>query len=111
MPGKFCTFRKHPQLELPLVYALTVCVPAIVELALVLVRPFFRDVVGSVVCAWREIQEEWLIGGNLFAIRNESNRFVRKVFSEVIPLLRCFRWIHLVIVVDEVGIILMRVAA
>src|SRR5262245_35370394 len=111
MPGKRRPLRQDSKFELPLVYMFAVCVPAVIELAFILVRPFFRNVVRGVVGAGRKIQEEWFIGRYLFAIGNELNGFVGEVFGEVITLLWCFRRINLMVIVNQVWIILMRVTA
>src|SRR5947207_13073811 len=61
--------------------------------------------------AGREIQEEWFIRCHLLAICDELDRLVGQILSEVITLFRSFRRIDLVVVVYEVGIVLLGVAA
>ena len=58
-----------------------------------------------------EVQEEWLIGRNLPGVGNEADRFVHQVFGEMIALLRRLFRLDLVVVVDQLRIILVRVAA
>ena len=99
------------QLFLPREHLLAIDVPALVELALVFVRPFLRHVVGRVVRAGREIQKERLVGRDLLQVGDEADRLVGEIRGEVIAFLRRFRRLDLMIVVDEVGIILMGVAA
>ena len=99
------------QLFLPREHLLAIDVPALVELALVFVRPFLRHVMGRVVRARREIEEERLVGRDLLQVGDEADRLVGKVGGQVIAFFRRLRRLDLMIVVDEVGIILMGVAA
>jgi hypothetical protein len=91
--------------------AFAIEVPAFVELALVFIRPFFRNMMGRMVRARREIEKERLVGSDLLQVGDEADSLVSKIGGEVIALFRRFRRLDLMIVVDEVGIILMRVAA
>ena len=61
--------------------------------------------------AGAEIQEEWLIGRYLLRVANELYALVDQVFGQVIALLRCLRRLDLVVVIDQIGIILVGVAA
>ena len=101
MPSSFC-LREH---------LLAIDVPAVVELALVFVGPFLRHVMGRVVRARREIEEERLVRRDLLQVGDEADRLVGEIRGQVIAFLRRLRRLDLMIVVDEVGIILMRVAA
>ena len=64
-----------------------------------------------VVSAGAEIQEERLVGRHLLRVANELYGLVDQVFGQVIALLRRFRRLDLVVVVDQIGIILVGVAA
>ena len=99
------------ELFLPREHFLAIDVPALVELAFVFVRPFLRHVVGRVVRARREIEEERLVRSDLLQVGDEADRRVGEIGGEVIAFFRRFRRLDLMIVVDEVGIILMGVAA
>src|SRR5262245_19745863 len=66
--------------------------------------------VGRMMSAGREVQEERFVRRHLLTVRNELDGFIRQVFGQVIALLRRLRRIHLVVVVNQVGIVLMRVA-
>ena len=99
------------QLFLPREHLLAIDVPALVELALVLVRPFLRHMMRRVVRSRREIEEERLVRRDLLQICDEADRLVGKVRREVVAFFRRFRRLDLMIVINEVGIILMRVAA
>ena len=57
-----------PSSLLPREYLLAICVPTLVELTLVFVRPFLRNVVRSMVRAGREVQEERLIWSDLLEV-------------------------------------------
>ena len=104
-------FGHDAELFLPREHLLAIDVPALVELALVFVRPFLRDVMGRMVRARREIEEERLVGSDLLQVGDEADRLVGEIRREVIAFLRSFRRLDLMIVVDEVGIILVGVAA
>src|SRR5208283_1519668 len=62
-------------------------VPALIELALVLVRPFLRDVMRSVGRARREVCEERLVGNERLLLANPVDGLVRHVLHQVIALL------------------------
>ena len=66
---------------------------------------------GRMVRARREIEEERLVWSDLLKIGDEADRLVGKIGGEVIALFWGLRRLDLMIVVDEVGIILMGVAA
>jgi hypothetical protein len=66
---------------------------------------------GRVVRARREIEDERLVWRDLLQVGDEADRLVGEVGREVIAFLRRLRRLDLMIVVDEVGIILVGVAA
>ncbi len=90
---------------------LAVGVPAVVELAGVLVGPLLGHVVRRVRRAEAEVQVEGLVGVDLPGVGDELDRLVDEVRGEVVALLGRRRRLDLVVVVDEVGIPLARVAA
>ena len=65
-------------------------VPALVELALVLLDPVLRHVVRRVAGARREIHEERLVGHQRLLLARPLDRLVRHVFGEVVALFRGF---------------------
>lgn len=85
--------------------------PAVVELPPVAVGPFFRHVVRSVHGAAGEIQEKRLVGGRLLGIADETDGLIRQVFGEVVAFFRRFGRFDRVIVVDQVRVILVGIAA
>ena len=66
---------------------------------------------GRVVRARREIEKERLVGRDLLQVGDEVDRLVGKIGGEVVALFRRLWRLDLMIVVDEIGIILMGVAA
>ncbi len=92
-------------------HLLTIGVPAVVELALVLVGPLLRDVMRRMLGAGREVDEERLVWRELLAVADEADRLVHQVGREVIALLRRLRRFDLAVVVDEIGVVLAGVAA
>ena len=90
---------------------LPVGVPAVVELARILVSPLLGHMVGGVGGTGTEVQEERLVRVDLLGIGDEADRHVGEVLAEVISLLGRPGWLNLVVVVDEVGVPLTRVAA
>ena len=63
-------------------------VPALIELALVLVGPLLRHVVRRVAGARREVHEERLVGHQRLLLARPLDRLVRHVLGEVVALLR-----------------------
>ena len=63
-------------------------VPALIELALVLVGPLLRHVVRRMAGARREVHEERLVGHQRLLLARPLDRLVRHVLREVIALLR-----------------------
>ena len=64
-------------------------VPALVELALVLVRPLLRDVVRRVRRAGREVHEERLVREQRLLLTDPGHGLVGHVLDEVIALFGC----------------------
>ena len=100
-----------PQLLLAREGLLAVGLPAVVELAGVLVGPLLGHVVRRVRGPEAEVQVEGLVGVDLPRVGDELDRLVDEVGGEVVALLRRRRRLDLVVVVDEVGIPLAGVAA
>ena len=90
---------------------LPVGVPAVVELARVPVGPLLRHMVRRVRRAGAEVQVERLVRVDLLGVGDELDRLVDQVLGQVVALLRRARRLDLVVVVDQVGIPLARVAA
>ena len=65
-------------------------VPALIELALVLLDPVLRHVVRRVAGARSEIHEERLVGHQRLLLARPLDRLVRHVFGEVVALFRRF---------------------
>ena len=85
--GKLAILRDHAQLLLAGQRLLAQLVPSLVELALVLVGPFLRDMVRGVGRARREIDEERLVGGKRLLLANPPDGLVGHVIHQVVPLL------------------------
>ena len=85
--GELRVRRNHAQLLLLRERPLALRVPAVVEHALVLVRPFRRDVVRRVGRAGREVDEEGLVGHERLLLGDPVDRLVGHVLGEVIALL------------------------
>ena len=92
-------------------HLLAIGVPAVVELARVLVGPFLRHLVGGVVGARGEVQEEGLVRCHLLEVGDELDGLVGQVDRQVIALVGRLRRLDLVVVEDEIGIVLVGVAA
>ncbi len=90
--------------------ALAVGVPAVVELTLVLVRPFLRDVMGTVDRAACPIHEEWFVRLEGFVPVQPSDRIVGQVFAEVVALFRSFRRMHVGRIAHQVRFVLRGLA-
>ena len=111
VPGQHGVLRHDAELFLSREDPLPELVPAVVELALVLVGPRLRHVMRRMVRARREIEKERFVGRDLLEVGDERDRPIGEIFGEVIALFRRFRRLDLMVVVDEVRIVLMRVAA
>ena len=103
--------RQQAELLLAREYRLSVGVPAGVELALVAVGPLLRHVVGSVRRAGREVHEERLLGGIHVRVEDLLDRVVGQVLAEVVALLRRPRLRDRRVVLGQVGIPLVGLAA
>ena len=109
--GELGAFRQEPHLHLAFVDLRSICVPAIVEHALVLVGPLARNLVRCVRGARAEVSKERFLWGDLLGVGDEPDHAISQVGSEVITLFRSLRRRDLVVVVHEVRVVLARVAA
>ena len=108
---QFGARRDDAHLELALVDDLAVLVPAHVELALVLVRPFLGHMVRRVAGARGVIQEERLVRRVDLRILDELDGLVGQVDAQVVALLRRLGLLDLVVVVGQLRIPLVGFAA
>ena len=92
-------------------HLLAIGVPAVVELAGVLVGPLLRHVVRRVRRPEAQMQVERLVGVDLAEVGDELDRLVDEILGEVIALLGRLRRLDRVVVVHEFRIPLARVAA
>ncbi len=90
---------------------LAVGVPTVVELAGVAVGPLLGHVVRRVGRPEAQVQVEGFVGVDLAKVRDELDRLVDEVLRQVVALLGRLRWLDRVVVVDELGVPLARVAA
>ena len=111
MTGELAVRRHDPEFLLACEGAFPVGVPAVVELAGVLVGPFLGDVMGGVGGTRAEVEVEGLVRVDLLGVGDELHRLVHQVRGEVVALFGCRRRIDLVVVVDQVGVPLAGVAA
>ena len=81
----------HAQFLLPIERDLALFVPAVGELALVLVDPFLGDVMRRVGGTRREVHEERLVRQQGFLLARPRDRLVGQVFGEVVALFRRLR--------------------
>ena len=79
--------RDDAQLLLPLERDLALLVPAVGELALVLVDPLLRHVMRGVRGARREVHEERLVGHQRLLLAHPADRLVGQILGEVVALL------------------------
>ena len=103
--------RQQAELLLAREHRLAVGVPARVELALVAVGPLLRHVVRSVRRAGRVVHEERLLGRVDVRVEDQLDRVVGQVLAEVVALLRRPRLRDRRVVLGQVGIPLVRLAA
>ena len=103
--------RHDAELLLAREHLLPVGLPAVVEGALVLVRPLLGYVVRRVRRTGAEVQVERLVGVDLVGVGNELDRLVGEVRGEVVALLGRRGRLDLMVVVDEIGVPLAGVAA
>ena len=94
-------WRDDPHIQLALVDDLAVLVPAHVELALVLVRPFLGHVVRGMSCARGVVQEERLIGCGDVSVLDELDRLVGQVAAQVVAFLRLPGLLDRVVVIGQ----------
>ena len=99
------------KLLLPRKGLLSVRFPAIVEGARVTISPFPGHVMRRVHRAGGEIQEERLRRRDLLRVGDKLNRLIGQVFGQVIAFGGRFRRFDLVLVVDEIRVVLVGVAA
>ena len=104
-------FGQQPQLDLAREDAGADRLVALVEPALVLVGPLQRHLVRRVAGLRREVHEERLVGVDHLRVADELDRLVREVVGDVVAVLGPARRVDLVVVVDEVGIPVVRLAA
>ena len=86
-------------------------VPAQVELAAVRLDVLLRRLVRRVARAGREPEEERLVGRGGAQVLHEQDRLVGQVLGEVVALLRRARRLDEVVVVHELGVVLVGLAA
>ena len=84
---------------------------ALVELALVLVGPFREHVVRGVPAPGREVHEERLVGVDDLGRLDHADRLVGEVLREVVALLGRAGRVDLAVVLHQVGVPLVRLAA
>ena len=87
--GQLAVRRDHAQLFLTGEGFLAQLVPALVELALVLVGPLLGDVMRGVGRAWREVDEEGLIGRERLLLAHPGDGLVGQIRHEVVALFGC----------------------
>ena len=98
----------HAHLLLPREHELAVRLVPHVEAPLVLVDPLLGGVVRGMAGARAVVEEERLVGRDGLRVTDELERLVGDVRAEVVALLRWLRLVDGVVVVDEVGIPLVR---
>ena len=111
VPRQFGVGRNDPQLLLAGEHLPAVGIPALVEAPRVPVGPLLRHMVRCVRRAGAEMQEERLVRGHLLGVGDEGDGVIGQVLGQVIALRRATRRLHLVVVVDQLGIPLAGVAA
>ena len=96
---EFGVGRNPAQLLLAREYALPIGVPAVVELAFVLVGPFLEDLVRPVTGTRRPVEEERLVRREGLMPAQPVDAALREVFAQMIPFV--LRRLDLVGVLDE----------
>ena len=109
--GQLGALREDPELLLSFENKLAIGLVAHVELALVLLDPLLRRVMRSVAGAWAEVHEERLVGRDRLGVLDELDRLVGEVRGQVVSVLGHGRLVDRVVVVDQVGIPLVGLAA
>src|SRR4030095_5214091 len=103
--------RDDTKLFLPRQSPLAQLVPAVIKFALVFVGPFLRHVMRRVSGARAEVHKEGFIWGDLLGIGDETDRFIYQVFGQMVAFFRCLLCFNRVFVVEQLGIILVCLAA
>ena len=80
---QLCIGRNHAELLLTLEHLLALGVPALVELALVLIAPVLVHLMRSMSCAGREIQEEGLVRSSLLLAIDVGDGLVGDLIAQV----------------------------
>ena len=109
--GEHGAFRDDAQLLLAREGVLAVGVPAAIEFALVFVGPFLRHVVGRMHGAGAEVHEEGFVGRHLLGVGDHRPGLRHQIGGEVVALLRRGRRFHLAVVLHQLRVVLVRVAA
>ena len=102
---------EEPELLLAREHGLAVRVPAVVEGALVAVGPFLRHVMRGVRAAGRVVHEERLLRSVHVGVEHELDRLVGQVLAQVVALLGRARLGHRRVVLGQVRIPLVGLAA
>ena len=92
--GELAVLRNDAELFLARKRLFAQFVPALIELALVLVGPFFGNVVRRVRRAGREVHEERLVAGEQPLLTHPVDRAIRHVLHEVVALFGRLRRLH-----------------
>jgi hypothetical protein len=58
-----------------------------------------------------KVHEKRFVRGDLLGVGDEADGLVDEVFGEVVTLRRSLLWLNGMVIVDELGVILVRVAA
>ena len=111
MTREFGVSRNDAQLLLPGEHLLAVRIPAVVEHAIVPVRPLLWHVMRRVRGAGAVMQVKRLVRRDLPGIGDELDRLVGQVLVQVIALFGCPRRLDLVVVVHQVGVVLVGISA
>ena len=85
--------------------------PTVIELTFVFVCPFFWHMMRRMLRAGAKIHKERFVGRDLLCVCNKADCSVHQIFGQVISFFRRFFGFDAMIVVGQIGIILMRVAA
>ena len=108
---EFGALRDDAQRFLPGEDFFAVGIPAVVEHALVLIRPLLGHVMRRVRGAGAEMQVKRLVGCDLPGIGDELDGLVDQVLGQVVALLGRLGRLDLVVVVDQVRVVLVGIAA
>ncbi len=108
--GELGVLWNDPELLLSFDHDLAVLVPPHVELALVLVAPLLRDVVGRMASSEREMAEPGSVGIDRLLVADEGHRSLGDVFGQVVALVGQARLIDRFAIEVELREPLVRVA-